>query len=152
MVMRLAGRVNFGLVDRICEIPEYVALDRDHDAIVHLSASEYILGSGYEPWEERGDLHDGKRVVSAYPSPDGPDYQHLIPIVEALWADLKARKPRAKRAEWESTIDGQVLRWPEALDFDLLERELLLPESIGLDPRRGTVTDRYTWTSIRGRV
>jgi hypothetical protein len=28
------------------------------------------------------------------------------------------------------------LRWPQALDFDLLERELLLPETIGLDRRR----------------
>lgn len=152
MVMRLAGPVNFGLIDRICEIPEYVILDRDHDAIVHLSASEYILGPGYEPWEARGDFRDGKRVVSAYPGPEGADYEHLTPIVEALWADHKLRKPKAKWPEWESTIEGQALRWPEALDFDLLERDLPLPESIELDRRRGTVADRYTWASIRGQT
>lgn len=154
---QLARPIHFDLVAAEFIIPEYVCADRDHDCIVHLEAREYILGSGYAPWEDQG-AHCGDRtVIAAYPPAEGPEYAHLEPVARKLigaepnrWRRVVDALRGRRKVGWSMGHEGYSLRLDHPIDFPLLEREFIFPPNIELSPKQDQLADKYTWVSIYG--
>lgn len=155
--VRLTRPIDFDLVAAEFILPEYVCADPDHDCIVHLEAREYLLGSGYAPWEDQGHHCGDRTLLAAYPPLNGPEYAHLEPLARRLIkpepnglrriADvLRGRR----KVGWSLGHEGPSLRLDHPIDFALLEREFIFPPNITLDPKQDCLGDKYTWASIYG--
>jgi len=84
--------------------------------------------------------------------PDPPDwsepYGHLLPVVDVL----VTAGNRVVQEGFFKGSDGWRCELAEPLDFQLLRREFVFPESIRLVPERNQVHCRRTWTVIAGAV
>lgn len=84
--------------------------------------------------------------------PDPPDwsepYGHLLPVVDLL----VTAGNRVLQEGFFKGSDGWRCELAEPLDFQLLRREFVFPESIRLVPERNQVHCRRTWTVIAGAV
>ena len=89
-------------------------------------------------------------VISDQPNEhEGPIYAHLEPVVDAL---LKAGNKLSRRQRWGSTKEGFVCYLEGPIDFALVRRDFVVPESIVLSEQRNLIACAKTWATIYGSI
>ena len=76
-----------------------------------------------------------------------PVYSHLEPIVDLL---LRNGNSLAKDFRWGENRSGFYCFLQAPLDFDLIEKSFVIPESIRLDRENNEINCDHTWASIKG--
>lgn len=73
-------------------------------------------------------------------------YLHLVPVLELL----RKHGNRTVGSGFLPTQGGWECHFRDPLDFDLIERELMLPDTISLSRDEGSLFDRLSWSVVQG--
>lgn len=87
----------------------------------------------------------GKIEISPTAPEGKPPYAHLDPIVDAL---LSGGNVLANKRRWVETKDGWLCVLKEPIDFQLVRNSFVLPKTIELFEKIGSVSCSLTWSAI----
>ena len=91
------------------------------------------------------------RHLDDEPPPHTSPYAHLLPLVQAL-VDRGNRitLPGMHGSLFAPGQGGYVAHLADRIDWEWLQTEFALPESLHYDPERDEIFDRTNWVSVLG--
>ncbi|MDT7570251.1 MAG: hypothetical protein QOE05_425 [Actinomycetota bacterium] len=94
-----------------------------------------------------------KRRIDEDPPAGGPNYAHLVPLVEGLIEHgNELANPPSKGGVFGGDQGGPVAFLTKRIDWDWVQENFELPDLVRYDGKDDEIFDHKNWISIRGSV